>query len=132
VLYWKDNSNNEDGFDLDFELCGQSFHFRVPANTTTFAIPSEVQSQISCTCGCHSIDVTAFNAAGRATGTWAGACGDCAPLATATPAPVILMPSTGGGSGGPWTWWQLALFAGGSAAVAGGALALARLRRVWR
>ena len=84
VFAWRDNSNNEDGFDILFQLCSQSFAFTVPANTTSFPIPPQVQSQLDCPCGCRSVEVTAFNAGGRMSGSWAGPCATarrcCQPL----------------------------------------------------
>src|SRR4030042_7140642 len=41
VLTWEDRSNNEDGFRIDLKVCGKSFHYQVPANTTSFRYPSE-------------------------------------------------------------------------------------------
>ena len=110
VLYWKDNSNNEDGFGLELGLCGRSFRYQVPANTTSFSIPPEVQPHINCLCGCRWFAVTAFNSSGRETGTALFPCTACAPSATATPAAVV-MPATGtsggNGAGVDIGWWLI-------------------------
>ena len=121
VLYWNDNSNDEEGFRLEFELCGHSFHYQVPANTTSFSIPPEAQPHVDCPCGCRSFDVTAFNSEGGQTGYAVFPCTDCAPAITPTLIATIAMPRTGAGRDrGPGNWGQAALLASGALTLTGG------------
>lgn len=90
-ICWIDNSNNEDGFHIGITRCRVSYHFEVPANTTSFTLPPETADPC-----CGDWDkITAFNACGQSTLTTEfGAL--CLPP-TATP-PVVVMPAGGVGS----------------------------------
>ena len=86
VLTWEDRSNNEDGFRIDLRVCGESFHYQVPANTTSFKYPSEyLKARAACTeCDPDRIpdgylwSVAAYNRYGEASGA-ASAWGPCGP-----------------------------------------------------
>jgi hypothetical protein len=99
VLYWVDNSSNEDGFEIDLTICGTPFHFVVGANTTSFPLPPEVLSSQTGLdpqggfCNYVSYSVTAFNQAGRSQPAGFGIVIE-PPPPLATPSP-IRGPSTG-------------------------------------
>jgi hypothetical protein len=126
ILYWSDNSSDEEGFDIDLINClslpsQRSFHYQVPANSTSFPLPEEYKAAgRSCACPSQTWTVAAFNANGKASATGGTGLVDCAPSVTATPA-VVVMPRTGaGGFGHSLLWQQAALLVGGVLALGGG------------
>jgi hypothetical protein len=126
-LHWTELSENVDGFYVDISMCSQSFHYEVPARTTSLKLPPEVLSLMECYhCGCHFFEVTAFNSCGQAIGT-TGLCSDCAPLPTATP--YIAPPPTGDGDyDGHEAWWLVPLGIVGAACLTVGLVSVALLR----
>jgi len=102
LLRWVDNSDNEDGFELDLIICDESFHFTVGPNTTSFELPPEALSRdrsgvdpLGYPCNYYGYSVRAFNGAGRSEIDGYGIVIDGLPRATATPS-IETAPATGG------------------------------------
>lgn len=115
AMFWNDNSNDEDGFLLDFTVCGsnefeQHLHYQVPANTTSFTFPPDyLAAKNACACGYEDWKVTAFNSGGQASVFLQTGIPMCAPAPTTTP--FISLPATGSGDGHPGSSWLPVLLA---------------------
>jgi hypothetical protein len=129
-IYWADNSDNEDGFEIYIGTCVGVFRFNAGPNTTFFELSPEARAALHVSflpdgtfCGYVNYSVTAFNAAGRSQPSEYGIVREPPPV-RATPS-VGAAPAAGGApsANGYSSEGLLALSAAGAMLLIVGALA---------